>query len=272
MLTGYSILIFWIVVGVIAIIASIIHLGIAGDLDCFDIEDFFDDFVWVTLLVCLAIGGIVFGFLNWYWWAMLLILGGIIAVAIPIIIIVLSVRRKEEKAFEEEIKKVVEEKEQTSYNCPNCAAKITKIIRTDYYGHKKIKYVCEHCNTTLNKGEVLAFTNPDTKIEAYDLDDWEEEYFDACETLNFKPHNHHSEKQIDRKVESLQERIDNGEDIYEVDDYDYDQEDILNTAYDFFIENTDEIDEYLEQHTKEEIQKRYNYFLSLHEFEEDEDE
>ena len=128
MLTGYSILIFWIIVGVVAIIASIIHLAIAGDLDCFEIEDFFDDFVWITFLVCLAIGGIVFGFLNWYWWAMLLILGGIIAISIPIIIIVVCVRRKEEKAFEEQITKVTEEKEQTPYNCPNCGAKMRWMI------------------------------------------------------------------------------------------------------------------------------------------------
>ena len=269
MLTGYSILIFWIIVGVITLLASIIHLAILGDLDCFDFGDIIDDYVWVTILACLAIGGIVFGFLNWIWWAMVLILVGVALIVTAIIIIVVKKNRKELKEYEELTQKVTEEKEQTANNCPNCGAKITKITRIDFYGHKKIKYVCEHCNTTLGKGEAFAIANPEVNTEAFDLDDWEEEYFDACQTLNFKPHNHHSEKQIDRRVESIQERMDNGEEIFEVEDYD--QEDILNAAYDFFIDNTDEIEEYLEQHAKEEIQKRYEYFYRLQEFEEDDD-
>ena len=272
MLTGNAIWIFWVIVAAVALIASFIHVGILEGfefVDPFDfLDDFFTEYVWVTFLICGAIGAAVFGFLNWYWWATLLILSGVGLIAIIVAVIVYKINKKAEREYEEAVNEVDEEKEQTMHSCPNCGAKITKITTTDYYGHKKIKYVCEHCNTVMDKKTAFEMAHPNSEIEVFDLDDWEEEYFDACRKLEFKPHNHHSEKQIDRRVASIEERIDNCEDVYDETDG-LDQYDILNNAYDFFIDNCDEIEDYLDKYKKEEIQKRYTYYCVSLELEED---
>lgn len=272
MLTGHAIWIFWVIVGVVALIASFIHVGIVEGFDGLDLSDFLDDFfgefVWVTFLACCAIGAIIFGILNWYWWAVLLILGGIVLITIIVVIIVYNVKKRGEREYEEAVNEVEEEKEQTMHSCPNCGAKITKITTTNYYGHKSIKYVCEHCNTAMDKKTAFEMVHPESKIEFFDLDDWEEEYFDACRKLEFKPHNHHSEKQLDRRVSNIEERIDNCEDVYDETEG-LDQYDILNNAYDFFIDNMDEIEDYLDKYQKEEIQKRYAYYCVSQELEED---
>lgn len=263
MLTGSAILIYWIVVAVVAVVFSILHMGIVMREFTMDLDDFFESYAWVTFLACATIGATVFGFLNWLWWATLLILLAIVPIEIVIVIAVYKWRKKEEVEDPEYASEETEE--QTSYSCPNCGAKIFKTTIIDSYGKKEIKYTCKHCNSVIEKNQMFSIANPEEEIETFDLDDWEEEYFDACEALDFKPHNHHSEKQIDRRVESIQEKIDDGEDVYETDDYD--QEDILNSAYDFFIDNLDEIEEYLEQHSKEEIQKHFNYYCRMQEFE-----
>ena len=272
MLVGNAIWIFWVIVGVVALIASFIHIGIVEGFDGIDLfdflDDFFGDYAWVTFLTIGAIGAAIFGFLNWHWWATLLILIGVVIIVIIIAIIVHKKSEKELKEYEEASNEVEEIKEQTIHSCPNCGAKITKITTIDFYDHKTVKYVCEHCNSVLDKKTAFEMEHPDSEIEFYDLDDWEEEYFDACRKLDFKPHNHHSEKQLDRRVSSIEERIDNCEDVYDETDG-LDQYDILNNAYDFFIDNADEIDEYLNENSKEEIQKRYTYYCGSLELEED---
>lgn len=272
MLIGYWILIFWLIVAAVAILASVVHVAIAeGGLDGLDIgdffESFFEDFAWITFLVVCAIGGIVFGFLNWYWWAMLLIILGVIPVPIIIVIVVKAKEKSEDKKWVENSQIKNEEKEQLMYNCPNCGAKIFKITITDLNGCSTVKYSCLHCNSTITKRQMLGIQNPDSELQAYDLDDWEEEYFDACKKMNFKPHNHHSQKQIDKRLETIQARIDNYEEVYE-DEYD-DPEDILNNAYEFFTDNADEIEDYLNKYTNEDIQKRFKYYCFIQEIDEE---
>lgn len=275
MLTGYGILIFWLIVAAVALLASVIHTAIAeGGFDFIDIGDFFESyfecFAWLTFLIVCAIGAIVFGFLNWYWWAMLLIILGVISIPIIIVIVIVAKGKQEDKEWEENSKKKTEHKEQTSYNCPNCGAKIVKITITDLNGNSEIKHKCEHCGSVMTKRQMLGIQDPDIELQAYDLDDWEEEYFIACLRMNFKPHNHHTQKQIDKRQESIQAKIDDGEEIYE-DEEEYD-EDILNEAYEFFTDNVDEIQEYLKKYPKEEIQKRFKYFCFTLEEDDEEEE
>ena len=74
---------YWIVVGVIALVAVLIHAGIDND-GAFDLEDFFDTFFgeggWITLLVILGLGGLVYAFI-WNWLVMLFITIGLIIVS-----------------------------------------------------------------------------------------------------------------------------------------------------------------------------------------------
>lgn len=260
MLTGNAILIYWIVVAVITVVLTLIHMGIACEEFTIDIDDFFESFAWITFLASLTIGGAVFGFLNWYIWATLLILLTVIPAEIILAIEMIRKRKKEEKE-EEELEKEQTDEEQIAYTCPNCGAKITKITTTDTFGKRTEKYVCKHCGTAFTKKQLLSIENPSIEVKDFDLDDWEEEYFDACTKLFFKPHNHHTIKQLERKVESIQETIDNGDDVYNSDEYD--DEEILEDAYNFFTQNAEEIEDYLNKYQEKEIRSRYDYYCSL---------
>ena len=231
-------------------------------------EDFFDtffgEFGWVTVLVVLGFGGIVFGFIEWIWWAMLLILLGILFV-IGFIVFFCAKNGDSDVDDEEEKKEI----ENTSYKCDNCGAPVSKIISYDDYGVKKVKYKCTFCNTCYSKNQVLSILDSSKSISVVDLDDWEEEYFEVCDLMFFRPYNKHTMKQIDRKHEKLKEKIDNFEEPYGYSSLD--DEDILNNAYDFFSDNQDEIEEYFKKFGEEEIRKRYDFYTKYNSIVNDED-
>ena len=93
-----------------------------------------------------------------------------------------------------------------------------------------------------------------------DLGDFEEEYFEACERMLFRPYNLHTEKQIERKYKSLTDKIDSFEDVYDDIGYFY-SDDILEKAYEFLNDNTEEIEEYFDKYGEEEIKKRYDVYV-----------
>ena len=93
------------------------------------------------------------------------------------------------------------------------------------------------------------------KIE---LTDFEEEYFDACQTFGYKPYNRHTQNQINRKYEKLQEQIDNGEIEFSCRD---DDNDVLDCAYNFLLDHIDEINEYFAAVPADEIKMRYEFCL-----------
>lgn len=271
-----EILIFWLIVSGIAVFASLIHTCIAeGELEPFAVfEDFFDDGVWITFLSVYAIGGVVFGFKYWLWWAMLIILIIVLSAVIFIIVLLLNSSKKDEsrtRTFN------VTKKEQTKYNCSNCGAKVTKVVKENYFGEERVTYVCEHCGTTYTKSELLSCKTEKPRVETnekneetFDLDDWEEEYFEACYRLFFKPYNFHTTKQIDRRQESLQNRLYDDDYIY--DDIEEDcQEEVLDEAYDFLEDNEEEIEEYLESNSVEDIKKRFSYYLDVQKNEDEDD-
>ena len=258
-------------VAAIALIALIIHSAIVegSEFNIFDIFDiFFEEFGWVTVAIIGAIGGIIFGFIAWIWWAMLLITIALIPITIVVAIIIYRRIALDREEDEKERKKV--EIIKTSYECKNCGAKILQKTYTDDDDCKKVVYYCEHCGSMYTKEELS--TSPKktkTKTNDRELDDWEEEYFKACEIMEFKPYNMHTEKQIDRKRDRLQDLYDEGE--YEYEDEVMDTEEALDYATEFLCDNENEIQDYLEQYTLEEIKKRYEYYLSLVD-EEDDDE
>ena len=204
MLVGSEIAIYWIIVAVIAIIVLLIYTGIEN-MGTFDFEDLIDTFFgesgWAFFFGVFLLGGIVFGFLNWIWWAMLLILG---IPLIGLIVFIIIIHRDESKQIESSDD---EEIIQTNMNCPNCGAKIIKQPFYDDDGNKNYQYKCDHCNTVFSKVDIFSITHPEEKQKIFDLDDWEEEYFEACDGMQFNAHNIHTEKQIKRKYDTLKEFI-----------------------------------------------------------------
>ena len=261
-LTWTTALIFWGIVLVVALIASLIHTAIV-EYGSFDFEDFFedfiDDYVWITFVTCLGIGAAIFGFMFWIWWVVLLILVAVIAIVATVSIIV-YVRYKKEDEMAQIYN--VKEKIQTQFDCKNCGAKITKIIEENCFGNQKVRYICEHCNTVYEKRDLYSLSNKSISAEPCDLDDWEVDYFEACFRLNFKPHNKHTGKQLERRHDSLYDKICNEEIIYDDVD-DYDQEEVLDDAQDFFENNEEEIAEYLNSKDPNDIAKRFAYFLQV---------
>lgn len=75
---------YWVIVGIVTLVALLIHAGI-DNMGAFDTLDFFDTFFasfgWLTMLIVLSIGGIVYGFITWIWWAMLIIVAGLFGIA-----------------------------------------------------------------------------------------------------------------------------------------------------------------------------------------------
>lgn len=146
--------------------------------------------------------------------------------------------------------------ELTRYKCPNCGAAISKV-----YTDGEIGYKCAYCNTTFEKKDMKLVIAVDG-AGYIEIDDFEEEYFNACERMDFRPYNFHSEKQIERKRDKLKKMIDNYEQIYDDVYFGRDEEEILEEAYDFFIENESEIKEYFDKYGETEIKNRYEAYES----------
>ncbi len=256
LVTSNFIMWYWIIVGIVALVALLIHTAIAegGSFDLEDLfDDIFDEYGWVTFLAVLGLGGIVFGFIAWVWWAMLLI----ICVPIAIVVIYLIIDSRD-SYYDNNVVQESNSAEETGYECSSCGAKLSKIVSYDDYGRKRVNFKCPYCNNTYSKDQILGLLDSSKSISFIDLDDWEEEYFEVCDLMFFRPYNRHTMKQIDRKHEKLQEKIDNFEDLY--DGNGLDDEDILNSAYDFFSDNEDEIEDYFKKYTEEEIKNRYDFY------------
>ncbi|MBO7528207.1 MAG: hypothetical protein J6T74_10040, partial [Clostridia bacterium] len=84
---------------------------------------------------------------------------------------------------------------------------------------------------------------------------------EMCWVLNISPQEVHSEKQIEHKYNVFSAKIGNGSITY--DDDDFDDEDVLYNAYDYFCENIDEINDYINLNNPTDIKKRYHYYLDV---------
>ncbi|MDY6367306.1 MAG: hypothetical protein SPL13_02165 [Clostridia bacterium] len=249
--------IFWIIVGVVAIIALLIHTYISeAGID--DIEDVFECFIgdggWITVLIVLGIGAIIFGFVFWIWWAMILI----VAAVFTLVLVVLYFIGRDYNDENEEEKDIIK----TKFKCTNCGAAIEKITTEDW--EKKIVYKCPYCGITYTKKDLLneKSVNEVKSNEKIELTDFEEEYFNSCFRLFFKPYNNHSVKMIEGKYNSLKGKIDDCEDIYEDIDC-FDSEDILQSSKDFLINNEQEINDYILKIGETEIKRRYEFYCEL---------
>lgn len=240
-----------------------------------DFADFLiDDYGWINILSCVGVGGIVAGFIFWSWKIMLIIVSSLVGLGVIagiIVWIVLYIRDKHEDyeyGDDEYESEEIISSNKSIYKCKNCGATLLKQTIEDYDG-RKTRYFCEHCETSGSLKEIRENkqNNETNVVEEIDISDFEEEYFNACIVMGFRPHNKHTQKQIDRKYDKLIDQVENGE-IYWEDD-DRDDEDILDEAYDFFIENLKEIDEYLEKEKIEDIRKKYEYYISDDEDDED---
>ena len=257
------IIIFWVIVAVVALIALLIHSviveGSSFDLGSI-VEVFFESFGWATVLIVAVIGGIIFGFIAWIWWITLIIAILLVAVcgftALVVYTFHSSNKKDEKKQGQKEIK--------TNYECKNCGSKLIKRIYIDKDGDEKVEYRCDYCDTVFGENEINGYPKIEQKKDTHDLDDWEEEYFEVCVLLRFKPQNNHTLKQVDRKIETLEEMYDSGSLSY---DGDLDPEDALEFAYDFFSENMNEIEAYLKKYSQEEIKKRFECYLSSNDLE-----
>ena len=265
------IIVFWVIALIVLIIACVIH-SLATD-SFLDFEEFFVyEHGWVTLLVVLGIELIVFACIFWIWWAMLIIVFGMSAVAGIIAFFVIRARSAE---YDDEDEEDDEDAQPTRFKCPNCGGAIVK-IEVDYdltHGKPTYIYKCPYCGITFEekdvskldktsgKGDVAAVKNGNDNgdLTYSDLNDFEEEYFEACERMLFRPYNLHTEKQIERKYKNLSDKIDSFEDIYDDIGYFY-SADILEKAYDFLNDNEEEIQEYFDKYGEEEIKKRYDVY------------
>ncbi len=265
-----SVGIYWIVVGVIAIISLIIHrlaTGMVIDVsDFFNPAETFDFFIedrgWVNLVIVGGLGGIVFAFVFWSWLYSLLILGGLILVCVIIFIIIVIVDNKNQKELENYEPEYEETK--VKYKCPGCGANLYKIFNVD---EGTAKFVCKYCDITYTKKDLVTKANEEKSTDEelwIDIGDFEEEYFNACDNFFFKPYNLHNKKEIERKYSRLMSRTEKCEDIYENVSWD-ETEDILQETRDFFIDNLDEIKEYFSKYGEEEIKRRYEFYCKVNE-------
>lgn len=242
---------FWIIAAIVLIIACVAHYFIA---DCCGLEDFFTcEYGWVTIIAVAVIAPIIYGFIYWIWWAMLIIMS--VAAVIAAVTVYLVVRH-ENADYDGETDYDEDDDELTRYKCPNCGAAISKV-----YTDGEIGYKCAYCNTTFEKKDMKLVIAVDG-AGYIEIDDFEEEYFNACERMDFRPYNFHSEKQIERKRDKLKKMIDNYEQIYDDVYFSRDAEEILEEAYDFFIENESEIKEYFDKYGETEIKNRYEAYES----------
>lgn len=263
-----SVGIFFLVFGIVLIIVmTIYHYIMEDDLWFVDADDFMDfmlyDYGLLVLLGLIALGGIIFGFIFWNWKIMLIITCAIAIIAIFILVTILIIKhvKKEEEYCEEDYDSIENDKMTTCYKCKNCGANISKIIKNN-----KIIYFCDYCKVSYTKKELLNLSKNDKDDDKYsdiELTDFEEEYFKNSQIMFLKPTSFHSSKVIDRKYDNLVDRIYNDEVLYNVSDED--QEDILDSAYDFFDEFEEEIEDYHKNTDVNEIKRRYEYFLLINE-------
>lgn len=245
--------VFLLVSGALLLIACIVYGKLAI---CDDLEDFFAEGGWLVILAGLAVAAIVYGFIYWIWWAMLIITVGVAALALIVAGVYVHYENSGYDNKDVDYSEDKKDEETTRYKCPNCGAAISKI-----YVGGNIVYKCAYCNTTLDKKDlklVVSIDDRNGKTVEIEIDDFEEEYFEACERMLFRPYNFHSMKQIERRRDKLDRLIQNGEDVYD-EDY-YDQDEILEDAYEFFIDNEREIKEYFDKYGEEEIKKRYEAY------------
>ena len=167
------------------------------------------------------------------------------------------------------------EKSHTKYKCQNCSANITKVINETGHGEKKEEYFCEHCNVKYTKKELLgmqpenAATAGKDIVTVTELTDFEEEYFDVCQTFNFRPYNNHTMNEVKRRYDKFQERIENGEELFlDAEGWDISEE-VLDDALKYFKENIKEIEIYIKSKTEAEIKRRYEYFEFINSDDED---
>ena len=242
---------FLIVAVVLTIISNGIHFKCA---ECYDFEDYFiDEYGWINLTACVGVSVIMAGFIFWSWQIMLIILLVLVVVGVSVLLIFLKTLNKEDDKGK---KSVLRSK--STYKCKNCGSNFIKeVVEDEYEETRRINYICEHCGISGSLKE-LRSEKGNKQNEEIEIDDFEEEYFDACLIMGFRPYNTHTQKQIDRKYDKLMDQIENGEISYEDDARD--DEDILNEAYDFFNENKGEIEDYLS--AEENIKERFDFYQS----------
>ena len=246
------------IAGLVTLISNVIQYQY-NDSDGF-VGYLIDDLGWINILACVGGFAILAGFIFWSWKLMLLIVLFLIFVAIIIFLILYYINKDDEE--DEENEEIVSQTKSV-YKCKNCGASLLK-LEVETGEDRKVVYKCEHCGISGTLKEIRDNKNEEEIVDSkteIELSDFEEEYFSACETMSFRPHNSHTQKQIDRKYEKLTDMIYDGELSYD-DDY-RDDEDILDEAYDFFSENTDEIEEYLKETKYEGCSYKRNKFCGI---------
>ncbi len=254
-----------IIVGVILIIACLIHWFSA---DCLDLGDFFiDEHGWITITAVLGGGLVIAGFIFWIWWATLIIVIAVAGITIAAYYIYEYVEYggygSEDEAEEEDDEKTTEK---SKYKCVNCGANLIRVIKNGSLNAKNSYYRCEYCGINYTKRDLMqTVKNEDSsnaRFSGIELNDFEEEYFEACEKLGFRPYNEHSEKEIERRYNKLSEKLYEEDGNFSDDDLS-EQEEALDYANDFFAENDREITKYIANTPQDDIKLRYEYYIYL---------
>jgi predicted RNA-binding Zn-ribbon protein involved in translation (DUF1610 family) len=287
-------IIFAIVAGAITLLACLIHLGIT---DSFGepVDWFTDEFGWAVILACLALFGVIFGFIFWIWWAMLIITVSVIATIIVcavhansqssidvmdwltddsgwivllmclvltgvlagIVLGILFWLQNREDTEDEECEEDEESEEQKSnYDCPNCGSKIVRVV---FYkaDRKNSKYECRYCDTNFKKNQLV--NDADSKSEK-SLSTFEQEYFEACYIMALSPLEKHSKAMIERKYKKQEHKIEEGELVFHWDSIDCDE--MLENAKEFFADFKEEIGAYLAESKKPETSEKWKHFVN----------
>lgn len=224
---------------VITIISNVIQYKY-NDSDGF-VEYLIDDFGWLNILICVVLSAIIAGFIFWSWLIMLIIMLALLVIGAIVAIIIYKKNNDDNEDYDEEI---IERK--SNFKCESCGAHLIR-QEIETYDGLEVNYICEHCGISFDKSELNKNKKSNKKEinEEIDLTDFEEEYFENCLIMNFRPYNKHTISQIERKYDKL------------IDECEIDEDD-LDSAYDYFCENLDEIDEYIEN--EKSIKERFEYY------------
>ena len=245
------------VVGAIAgIVACVLHYNFSS---CYGIEDFFANGVWITALAAVILELLIAGFTYLNMVLMFIVAGFSVCGIVALYILHAIKQRRKANSCSVEYEENTEGETRvmaTDYKCPHCGAMITKFV------NEKAIYKCEYCGTVFDrknlKKEIRAAHKEKQKIR---INDFEEEYFEACDRMALRPYNVHSLKQIERKFDKLRNLIYEGYEIYEDVDYDI-SGNVLDEAHDFLTDNREEISDYLDEYTEDEIRKRYEVYCN----------
>lgn len=137
---------YWIGVGIVALLAVLIHTGIEN-MGMFELDDildtFFGEFGWVTMLVVAGLGGIIFLFIFWSWKVMLSIVLGILGlfVIIGIIFLVICCFDKDDENQEDENEKLEYEYFDPEYE--NVEDYVNNPKALSAFSLKQLKEYCE---------------------------------------------------------------------------------------------------------------------------------